>query len=72
MLREQIRASPEFRELTAREQAAEATSQGREARTVGEAMAPVLNWEKGDVEFWLQVAQLVVLILILRELQEAG
>jgi hypothetical protein len=69
VLRNQIRATPEYRELSAREQAAEATQQGRQAQTLGEAMEPVLNWEKGDVEFWLQVAQLVVLVFILRELR---
>lgn len=69
MLRDQIRDTPEYRTL-ATEQASEArqVSAIREARTLGEAIAPVLNWEKGDIEFWLQVAQLVVLILILREL----
>ena len=73
MLRDQIRDTPEYRTL-ATEQATEARQvlSTRDARTLGEAIEPVLNWEKGDIEFWLQVAQLVVLILILRELQRGS
>lgn len=35
----------------------------------GQALGPVLNWEKTDVEFWMQVAQVVLLLLILREMR---
>lgn len=48
-------------------QATEASQQS--AETVGDALAPVMSWQKGDVEFWLQVAQLVVLFMILREMR---
>lgn len=41
-------------------------------QTVGSALGPVLNWEKTDVEFWMQVVQVVLLYLILRELQKGG
>ena len=40
--------------------------------TVGQTLGPVLDWEKTDVEFWMQVAQVVLLYLILRELRRRG
>lgn len=50
-----------------------ATQQTSErADTVGEALAPVLNWEKSDVQFWMQVVQLLVLVLILSELRRSS
>lgn len=57
-------------EMQARQEAkAEAAPQtGDRAETIGDALAPVLSWDKSDVQFWLQVVQLLVLILILREL----
>jgi len=70
MLREQIQSSPEYQEVTA--QQPETTQQAAQVETVGAALDPVLQWEKGDVEFWLQVVQLVVLLLILRELRKGG
>ena len=39
------------------------------ADTLADALDPILAWERNSVEFWLQVAQLVVLVLILREVQ---
>lgn len=42
---------------------------GQAGTTVGNTLGPVLNWEKTDVEFWMQVAQVVLLYLILRELR---
>ena len=69
MLREQIRDTPEYQTISTKQATdAQKVSTTSEARTLGEAIQPVLNWEKGDVEFWLQVGQLVVLILILKEL----
>ena len=57
-------------EMEARQQAETAAPQpGDRAETVGDALAPVLSWDKDDVEFWMQVVQLVVLIMILRELR---
>jgi hypothetical protein len=73
MLRDQIHATPEYRELSVQGQADQPGQQPARttghATTVGDALGPVLNWEKGDVEFWLQIAQLVVLLLILNELR---
>lgn len=69
MIREQIRSTPEYQEIEgSQDQQVQQTQQ----KTVGDSLAPVLSWEKGDVEFWLQVAQLVALLLILRELQGGG
>jgi len=51
--------------------AAAATGQ-QGGQTVGNALGPVLNWEKTDVEFWMQVAQVVLLYLILRELRKGA
>lgn len=42
---------------------------GQAPQTVGNSLGPVLDWEKNDVEFWLQVAQVVLLYLLLRELR---
>lgn len=38
----------------------------RRADTLGDALEPVLGWEQNNLEFWIQVAQLVVLLMILR------
>ena len=40
--------------------------------TVADALGPVLDFEKTDAEFWAQILQLVVLILILRELRSGS
>lgn len=50
-------------EKTAEAQAKASTETN--ATTLGDALAPVLNWEQSDAEFWLQVAQLLVLLAIL-------
>lgn len=71
MLRDQIQATPEYRALTVEERADQQAARSQ-TTTVGDSLAPVLDWEKGDVEFWLQIAQLVVLLLILRELRGDG
>ena len=48
-----------------------ATGTGQNQPGVQVQLGPVLDWEKTDVEFWTQVAQLVVLLLIYRELRGA-
>jgi len=53
-------------------QAAAAATGQQGGQTVGNALGPVLNWEKTDVEFWMQVAQVVLLYLILRELRKGA
>lgn len=58
-----IENTPEYRQMDAGREA----TQPQQAATVGDALGPVTDFEKGDAEFWLQVAQLVVLLLILRE-----
>ena len=45
------------------------TAEGGRADTLGDVLGPVLNFEKGDVEFWLLALQLLVLILIWREVR---
>jgi len=44
-------------------------SGSRQQETVGTTLGPVLDLEKGDAEFWLMVAQTVLLYLILREVR---
>ena len=51
------------------QQAAAAATRQQGGDTVGDALDPVLDLEKTDVEFWTQVAQVVLLLLILRELR---
>lgn len=48
-------------------QEAAASNQGSDPGPAG--LGPVLDWEKTDVEFWMQVGQFVLLLLILRELR---
>lgn len=52
---------------TVEQEVAEAT-ETRQAETLLDVLAPVLNFEKTDIEFWVQIAQLVVLLLLLRRL----
>lgn len=40
-----------------------------ESKTVGDTLAPVMDFEKTDVEFWLAVTQTVLLLFILLELR---
>ena len=72
VLREQIRSTPEYQALSGQgsgQDGGQARTQTRQAATPAEALDPVLDWTKGDIEFWTQVAQLIVLLLILRELR---
>lgn len=70
MIREQIHSTPEYQQVAGQQgDGSTASAQPRQAATVGDALAPVMSWEKGDVEFWLQVAQLVILVMILREMR---
>jgi len=67
-VRGQIRDSefyqpPESQTVAAAKQTAEATGSSGSGPEVG----PLISWEKTDVEFWLQVAQVVLLFLILRD-----
>lgn len=39
---------------------------------VPQAVAPVISLEKTDVQFWLQVGQVVLLFLIWREMMRQG
>jgi hypothetical protein len=77
-VREQIRESDEYQaqvQQNQQDQAGQGGSQSQgqgQATTVGEALGPVMDWEKSDVEFWMQVGQFVLLLLILRELRGGG
>lgn len=66
--RQHLHESPEYQVLTQAEQAA-ATTEAAHAATVGDAIAPVLDFEKGDIEFWAQIVQVFLLVLILHELR---
>ena len=48
------------------------TQQAQQQGTVGEALGPVLDAEKTDLEFWMMVAQTVLLLIIARELRSRG
>lgn len=69
--RDKIRNSPEYREIT-QQTAADAATEPREVDTVSEAVDPVVSFEKGDIQFWMQVATVVLLLLIYRELAHAS
>lgn len=81
-VRDQIHESDEYQALarqTGQNQQASQTRQ-RQTRTqaqgggvtVAQVLGPVTDWEKSDVEFWTQVAQLVLLYLIWRELRRGS
>jgi hypothetical protein len=48
------------------------TSEPRRVDTPVQVVEPIISMEKQDVQFWLQVAQVVLLYLILRKLAEGG
>ena len=60
-----IDETPEMQAKKARER--QEAAQGQRADTLGDALGPVTNLEKGDLHFWATVAQLVVLLMIYRE-----
>lgn len=68
-LKNKIQQSDEYQSLTATEEVVEQPATTSNPR---EAIDPVLSLEKSDVQFWLQVAQVLLLYLILRELQRGG
>jgi len=51
------------------QQQAQAERERRETGTVGEALGPVLDAEKTDLQFWMMVLQTILLFLIARELR---
>lgn len=66
--REAIKETPEYQAQLAAQQPA----QPETADTVGEALAPVMSLEKGDLEFWSNVISVVLLFMIYRELVRQG
>jgi hypothetical protein len=50
----------------------QAQKQKRKGGTVAESLGPVLDAEKTDIEFWMMVAQTVLLLVIARELRSGG
>jgi len=46
--------------------------QQRSQGTVADSLGPVLDAEKTDIEFWMMVAQTVLLLIIARELRSRG
>lgn len=62
-VRDQIHSTPEYQATVA-----ESTANTESSNPVG----PLIQLEKGDVEFWLEVAQVVLLVLILLELRRGG
>lgn len=66
--RNKLRQTQEYQALAGQQQP-QAPTDTRQVESVTEAVDPVVSLEKSDVQFWLQVVQLVVLLLILRELR---
>lgn len=74
--REKLHERPEYQERagTTSEGGGQAGTQQRdpvEASVPGE-VAPIVSLEKGDLEFWLQVATVVLLYMILQELKRGS
>jgi hypothetical protein len=73
-LNDYIRDTPEYQQITAakqRQQAADETGTDAPAEVPAQ-VAPVVSLEKGDLEFWMQVAAVVLLFLIYREMARAN
>lgn len=69
-LRETLRQTSEYRDL-AEPQGSDTgpdDTEPRRVETAEESVAPIISLERGDVQFWLQVIQVLLLYLILREL----
>ncbi len=64
--REQLRQSEHY------QSAEEAAEQVQEAATAAEAVAPVVQLEKTDVQMWADVFTVVLLFLIWLELRRRG
>lgn len=64
---EKLRESPEYKKAAGKTEV-----QQQHTGTAEDPMGPVLQFEKGDVEFWMQVAMVVLLFLIYRELARAN
>jgi ribosomal protein L44E len=60
------------RQKQKQQQAQAQRQQRRSADTVGGALEPVLDAEKTDIQFWMMVAQTVLLLVIARELRSGG
>jgi hypothetical protein len=68
--RENLHNSQEYQEVTG--QAGANTPVEERAQRDVPVAGPVISLEKTDIEFWLQVLQVVLLILIYRELTGGG
>lgn len=60
--RDTIHDSPQYQGQQANEQ----------PETPAEAVEPLIQLEKGDMEFWMDVATVVLLFLIYREMLRGG
>lgn len=65
-LNDHLRQTPEYQAIAQQDTVEEPPD---EAETVADAVDPIIGLEKGKAEFWMDVAKLVLLYLILRELQ---
>lgn len=54
------------------EQNQQSGQQQQPAEQVEQAVGPVISMEKGDIEFWAQIGQLILLYLIWRELSRGA
>lgn len=69
-LREHIQNTDEYQALTEEPDLSDRdVSEPRQVETPREAVSPFISLERGDVQFWIQVLQLVLLYLILTELR---
>ncbi len=80
MIRDKVQSSSEYQAIASAQEGEadggtqQSTTQSRQtsATTVGTALGPVLDLEKGDAQFWMDVAKVVLLYLIWRELSRGG
>ena len=66
--RDKLHETPEYQATAGQQAQQQAQQQASQAETVTQAAGPVLQLEKGDLQFWTQVATMILLFLIWREL----
>jgi len=71
-LQEHLQQTSEYQQLTEPPDTPDQdVSEPRRVETPTQAVSPVISLERGDVQFWLQVIQVILLYLILREIGRA-
>lgn len=69
---ETLQQTEEYKTLTGNQDEGSAGTAPEQAATLAQATAPVIRLEKNDLQFWMNVATVILLFLIYRELADGG